>query len=176
MDQDLELTASSGLIASNYYENLRGAGEKYLQGAGNQWYFVLANGEFYRWTGSIAGSQMLETLDTSYHADPSTLHEAQMPGSAPVTLAVNDQTGVLTITPAPGFVGDFQVNVTVSDGVGQATQSFTVSVVDNAMSQLFAAEGGDDQVDALFGGEESASDAEVSDQIFASLAEEEALC
>jgi subtilisin family serine protease len=35
----------------------------------------------------------------------------------------------LTITPAPGFLGSFQVVVVASDGLGSATQSFSVTVL-----------------------------------------------
>ena len=49
---------AKGLVnpGSNYYFNARGQREKYLQGAGDQWYFVLPAGTLYQWGGTFAAS------------------------------------------------------------------------------------------------------------------------
>ena len=122
---------------NGYYENFRGAGEKYLQGdvgpGGTDWYFILPSGALHGWDGvSLASSPLVATLDASYNADPSLLHDAQpSQGQVPVALTVlGDQ---LTIDPDPGYVGAFVVTASVSDGIGSVFQSFQVEVTGSSL-------------------------------------------
>ena len=132
LDQELGLYRPGGGYSTNY----RGAGEKYLQGNNNSWYFLLENGELHRWGGSIAASTLVATLDSSYYADPTLLHDAQVP-SDQVTLSLSGN--MLTIDPADGFAGSFQIRVGVSDGVTAVTESFDVTVTASASQAAVAA-------------------------------------
>ncbi len=114
--------------ASSEYPNLRGAGEKYFQGTGGGWFFILANGQVYQWGGSIAGSTLLGTLNSSYHANVSLVHQAQQPTVNPVNVVLGAANGVLTINPASNFTGQFDVTLSVSDGVASAARTFSVTV------------------------------------------------
>jgi len=124
LDRQLDLRMSSG----GYYQNYRGHNEKYLYSPSSRaWYFILPNGEFYHWRGSIGASQQLATLDSEVWANPSLLHEAASVESLPVTLSVDTATKELSID-ANGYVGTFQVSVQVSDGVESSTRQFNVTV------------------------------------------------
>jgi len=116
----------------NYSFNCRGLSEKYMMGDNDLHYYILPNGEFYRWGGSIADSTLLATLDPSYHADPSLLHDAVPAQSVLVTLSIDQQAGTLTIDPVDGYTGQFEVRVTASDGSLSAEQSFNVEVTNAA--------------------------------------------
>jgi hypothetical protein len=119
----------------SYYEDARGMGEKYLRGSDETWYYVLSNGELYRWSGSIEASPLVATLDATYHDDPTLLHEAQPIASASAhgnaTLSLVGD--LLTIDPADGFAGEFQVSVTASDGIATVGETFTVSVTNSTL-------------------------------------------
>jgi len=122
LDQELGLYRHS----NGYFENLFGAGEKFM--ASNYgWFFILPNGELYEWEGTIESSIWKATLDSSYHADPTRLHEALPPtvheGDVTLTLEGN----LLTIDPADGYVGTFRIRVQVSDGQDTVCDTFQVT-------------------------------------------------
>ncbi|MCH7688693.1 MAG: hypothetical protein IH899_18750 [Planctomycetes bacterium] len=125
LDQQYGIEAFDGSIANNYWLNYRGANERYLVG-----FFILPNGELYRWGGSIEASTMVATLDSNYYNDPSLLSEAQAPTAIDVTATISGST--LTIDPALGFVGSFQVTVAATDGVETVQQTFSVTVTNNS--------------------------------------------
>jgi len=122
LDQELRLYRHS----SGYLENLFGAGEKFMA-SDYGWFFILPNGELYQWEGTIESSIWKATLDAGYHADPTLLHEALPPtvheGDVTLTLDGNR----LTIDPADGFVGTFQIRVEVSDGQDTVRDTFQVT-------------------------------------------------
>ena len=125
----------------NFWTNLRGQGEKYFAGyyeGHNNAYFIMPNGDLYRWGGSIAGSEYVASLGTEYYANPFLLCNAQAPEYAPVAAAdvqLSFDGDVLTVTRAADYYGDFVVQVQVSDGVHSASETFAVSVV-NAAPEL----------------------------------------
>ncbi|NQU21057.1 MAG: fibronectin type III domain-containing protein, partial [Candidatus Nealsonbacteria bacterium] len=126
LDQQLGLAYPGG----NYYVNTRGAGEKYLLGNGNTWYYILPNGELHQSQSTLATSPLVDTLSATYHADPTLLHDAQPPvaGSDPGNVTLSFASNVLTIDPAADYIGDFQVRATVSDGADSDSETFQVSV------------------------------------------------
>ena len=64
-------------FTGDYYEDWGGMGEKWMQGNGGIWYFITADGSFYQWHGgSMEESTQLATLDGTFHADPTKLHDA----------------------------------------------------------------------------------------------------
>ena len=117
--------------ASSDYYNFRGHGEKYFLGNGGL-YFILGNGGVYQWNNSIAGSTLLGTLDSTYHANLATVVTATQPvaGTVDVNLSVSGSN--LTIDPASNFLGTFVVTVTANDGISTASANFTVNVVNHA--------------------------------------------
>ena len=58
-----------------------GAREKWILGSGNQWYFLLPNGELRKYLGtmpaSLGSGGLVATLDPSFYADPSLLWNAK---------------------------------------------------------------------------------------------------
>jgi len=75
LDQQHELE-----FTGNYYENLLGQGEKWLKG-NDAWFFIKQDGGVYQWAGNLNASQLVGTLDSTYHADPSKLYDASAPNT-----------------------------------------------------------------------------------------------
>jgi subtilisin family serine protease len=98
LDQQLGLRSTG-----DYYVNWAKLGEKWLATASGQWYFLTADGGLYRWNGSqfnAAASTLVATLDASFHADPSKLHDAPSVNVASAVAGVqtfNVQDGVTVI-------------------------------------------------------------------------------
>ncbi len=115
----------------NYWTNFYGDQEKWLRGQNGQWYCLLPNGEL-RLAGSsaatmLSSTSLVATLDSSFYQDPSLLWNAQAVTAAPVTVTmVGNQ---LTVRPTAGFMGTFNVQVTVSDGITSVRQSFLVTAL-----------------------------------------------
>jgi subtilisin family serine protease len=128
--QTYQLDQQHGLyFGGNYHLNLRGANEKYLQGTGGAWYFLLPDGKFYKWNSTINDGTLLATLTPAIYADPGLLYNAPAPtgGNVSATATLNGTT--LTLDPVAGQSGTFTVNVSASDGLATATQSFVVTVL-----------------------------------------------
>ena len=106
----------------------------------SEWFFLLPDGSLHHWEGSIEGSPVIATLDETYYADPSRLHESQLP-LVSATAEISD--GTLTITQDDGFAGRFQVTVTASDGVATTSDSFKITVTN-------AVQANNESVDNLF--------------------------
>jgi hypothetical protein len=123
------LKATLGLYtAGNYYTNVYGGGEQWVQGTGGVWYYILPSGAFYQWSGvsgQLTGTFVAQ-LDPSYNANPSLLVNAQ-PGQGQAKVSINGAT--LTITPNAGFAGQLFVTTTVSNGFGTASQAFRLTVI-----------------------------------------------
>lgn len=74
LDQQLGLRTTG-----DYYHNWAGLGEKWMTSADGKWYFITVDGSLYQWNGSQANasaSARVAQLDSSFHADPSKLHDA----------------------------------------------------------------------------------------------------
>jgi Bacterial Ig-like domain (group 3) len=110
--------------------NWGGQQEKWVQGSGATWYYILPSGAFYRWDGVSGTGQggngkpltgtLLMKLDPSYWSNPQDLW------NPPISWSVSGK--VLTLTPLSGYVGSFWVTATVNDGHGNtASQSFVLT-------------------------------------------------
>jgi subtilisin family serine protease len=133
--QAYDLDQRLGLYSTgNYLQNLRGGQEKWMRGAGNKSYYVLPNGELHQWTGRMSSSPLVATLSSDYWANPRLLHDAQpAPSVIPAgAVSLGLQGSALTINPRDGLLGQFQVRVTVSDGVYTDTETFKVTVTNNS--------------------------------------------
>ena len=104
LSQQYGVHAADSVVATNYFHNVRGQGEKYLQTTTSHgWLYILPNGEVYAWGGSLQASSHIGTLDSSYHADPSSLINVTS-SAALVTLTVDQEADTLTIDPVDGRV------------------------------------------------------------------------
>ena len=126
------LKNSLGLsFTGKYWTNFFGAQEKWLLDRSGQWYCLLPDGELRRAGSSaadmLAAGSLIATLDSSFYQDPSLLWNAHAGLPVPVSLIVTGYQ--LTIQTAANFIGNFTVQVTVSDGSAISTKSFTVSVI-----------------------------------------------
>jgi hypothetical protein len=79
---------------SNYYYNARGLKEKYLQGAGDQWYYLLQTGDFYHWGGSVAASTLVANVGVACWTDPSQLWNAPAPTDAAAAYSLRQTYGL----------------------------------------------------------------------------------
>jgi len=132
LDQQLGLYVTPDFLAKNYYYNARGAGEKYLMGSNGSWYLLFANGELYRWQTSLKDLQLITILTSAYYSDPSLLWDAKPPQTSNISVAVSGST--LTIDPPDGFLGRFNVEVTVSDGRLSDSKVFAVDVTNSPVT------------------------------------------
>jgi PKD repeat protein len=124
LDQTLGL-----FTTGNLYQNFGGLNEKWLQGNGGKWYYITPDGRFFEWKGGAVGpaDTLLEQLDPALWTNPALLYNAPA-NAAPAELTLNGTT--LNINPNNGFVGQFVVTVSVSDGMGGAdSETFRVSAM-----------------------------------------------
>jgi subtilisin family serine protease len=124
LNQQLHLQPPNG----SYYTNLWGLGEKWLEGANEQWYFLVPTGTLYHWAGNIPASlqSAAANLGTAVYAEPRLLWQAQPPQAPALTVTI--QGGKLSIQRPANLVGVFVVQVTVSDSQTTATQSFQLAL------------------------------------------------
>jgi hypothetical protein len=124
LGRQLGLTLSGSLLF-----NANGLQEKWLRGGAGAgpWYFVLPNGNLYRYLGSgpIGNNQLVGPVGIDAYNDPSLLYDSSALSRIATLTVVGDQ---LQIQPAATFVGTFRVEATVSDGVSTNTVTFTVQV------------------------------------------------
>jgi subtilisin family serine protease len=122
--QAYRLKTTYGLFSTgNIYLNWGGRNEKWAQGSGGRWYFLLPDGRFYLWNGSAgANGTLIDTLETHYYTNFSQLYNA----TAGATAAVAGTN--LTVTFNSGFIGKLYVTVTVSDSIATDRKSFVITV------------------------------------------------
>lgn len=117
-----------------YHTNVWGQSENWLGGANGQWYCILPDGALRRWAGTMSetmtAANLVATVDAACYADPSLLWNAQPSETPPVTLSLAGNQ--LTLRAAAGYVGSFQVDVSVSDGAHSVSRRFTVSTANQA--------------------------------------------
>lgn len=127
LDQAHAFYAPQSLIDSDYGLNYAGLGERWVQAShgsgGFTWHFITPSGDLYRWEGSVGASTLVAGLGSEFHADPSLLTDAQ---AMPIHSNVSDN--VLVIDPADGFVGQFDVVLSVGSGATEYTTGFSVTV------------------------------------------------
>jgi hypothetical protein len=122
LDQQLGLT-----FTGNYWQNWGGRNEKWMIDATSQWYFILPNGQLYRWDGSSSATgTLIGTPGASHWTNPATLHDA-IPNQPYATFSISGTQ--LTITRQAGTVSSIVATVTASDGPGGTdTEMFTITV------------------------------------------------
>jgi hypothetical protein len=73
------LDAEYGFTSNgSYNQNWGGVNEKWFSNTSNNWFYILPNGEVYRWqvgTRPLQGTLVAE-LDSTYHENPANLHDA----------------------------------------------------------------------------------------------------
>jgi hypothetical protein len=107
----------------NLWLNWGGRQEKWFQGAGQTWFFILSDGSLYQWDGSShATGPLVATLDSGYYFEPARLYDATRGAT------VSTDGNQVTVTPDANFSGQLTVTVTVSDGQSTDSKSFTVTV------------------------------------------------
>ena len=138
LDLAYSLDRSLGLrFTGSYTENWGGANERWMQSSAGAWHFITPDGGFYRWTGAasgagfLAGSPRIATLDSSLHADPRRLHDAQPPASPQRNITAELDGTRLTVDPGVDFRGEARVTVTAADAMHVVTRTFTVNVIDS---------------------------------------------
>ncbi len=132
-----DIKSTLGLFnPGNFYQNYLGMQERWIQGAGQLWYYITPSGKLYN-----ASSTFLASLDPIYYNEPARLYAAQPlqmgpnlssanPGATITQPTTGNQSGVMTITPTPGYVGKWIIELTtVNSGLSFTVERFTVSVV-----------------------------------------------
>ena len=111
--------------ATNFYTNWAGQNERWLQSTSGQWYFILRDGSFFRWEGSFASSQLLETLQPEHYNNPNLIADSQ-----PLSVTATIQNGVLSISIPEDFNQSFSVLVSLSDGIDTISELVSVAVME----------------------------------------------
>ncbi|HBN79276.1 MAG TPA: hypothetical protein DD473_26355, partial [Planctomycetaceae bacterium] len=109
----------------NYHQNYHGQNERWIQGDGYDWFYLLNNGELFRWQDSFANSELIASLTADVYDDPQRLIDVEIPA---VVSVVDNQ---LIITPSENFLGSFEIDVTIGDGSREETQRVMVSVINS---------------------------------------------
>jgi hypothetical protein len=135
-----QLNQQLGLSTTgSYYTNLDGQNEKWLVDKSGHWYWLLPDGEFRRWGGTVAATllpvNLVATLDPSYWADPRKLWYAVYEGFPPITLSVMGNQLAVHAT-SPTWTGPVLIEVTASDGAFTVKQTFRVTVERTAAAIL----------------------------------------
>jgi len=115
------------------YDTLLGLNAKWILGNGG-FYLLFNNGELRRWAGGISAdaNPLVANVAVAYYDNPEALIDVALPDALPDGLiTIDDATDELVINPT-GFMGDALVTVTVSDGIAQSTDTFNLSVSNNA--------------------------------------------
>ena len=105
----------------SFYTNYLGNNERWLRDVTGQWYFILEDGDFYRWDGSFAASERLAELGTSYYEDPGAILNPPTPA---VTATVEN--GVLTLTATDSFTGSLQLRIRATDGINTVERTVLI--------------------------------------------------
>lgn len=113
-------------FSGNYYSNVGGLQEKWLQGTMG-WYYLTPNAKLFYWLGGDARNAVfIEQLSPEAYENPSILFNALV---ATDLGTVNFNGNVMTINPSDTFSGRIAVSATVSDGVGGAdSETFFVDI------------------------------------------------
>jgi len=114
--------------SSGFHQNMMGQNEKWMQGNGNAlwgWYEILPDGTVRPWEGGTSFGAAVGSVGAAGWANPTQLASA---GGSASSISGSVSGNTLTLTGLQGYTGALQVNLTASDGVGSATQSFQVSV------------------------------------------------
>lgn len=129
LDQSLGLFRYKG----NDDFNKRKKKEKYVRDQYGQLYYILPNGQFFRFLGTNKSKKLrgvyIDTLSSAYWANTNLLASA-----VPTVLGgfVSTSGNQSTITPGAGFLGTFVIETTVSDGAAiSAPQKYNVTVYNN---------------------------------------------
>lgn len=127
-----QLDQRNGLYyLGSYYQGANGYAEKWMRGSNGDWFCIIPNGEFRKWTGSMASTlqagSLVATFDARFYNDPSLIWNAGAVSAAvPTVSVVGNQ---LKITAPAGSTETFQIEVTASDGTTSVKQTFALSVV-----------------------------------------------
>jgi Bacterial TSP3 repeat/Clostridial binary toxin B/anthrax toxin PA Ca-binding domain len=119
LDQRLGLTPTAMPV-----QNTLGLNEKWLIGRVNDKFFITPEGALYRGTG--VKMVLVANLGPSYYNQTARLYGASRDRFS----ASIDATGKLTVITKPNYVGNFFVQVSVSDGLHTTTQSIPVTQSD----------------------------------------------
>jgi hypothetical protein len=132
------------VFTGSFYNGFQGINGDWLQSANGSnaanggWYFLLPDGTLHQWDGIYAAgtatsSPVVANLNMTYWQAPGLLYKAtppQVPGD--VTAAFLGNSNVLQLSGFKNFMGTFDVQVTITNGVTTTTQEFLVHVTDQA--------------------------------------------
>ncbi|MDA1014643.1 MAG: hypothetical protein O3A00_09360 [Planctomycetota bacterium] len=113
----------------SFYTNYLGNNESWLRDNSGQWYFILDDGNFYRWTGSFGASELIAELGTAYYDNPNLILN---PAAPAVTATIEN--GVLTLTATAGFTGSLELRIVATDGITSVDQTVLIEAFDSGFA------------------------------------------
>ena len=124
VDPLYELDQAHGFYSSGeYYTNYAGRNERWIRNASNEWHYLMPNGDLFHWAGNFDTNPRLGQLGSAVYNDPTLLTAAQ-----PLPITIGYANGQLTVTPQSGFVGQFELRVTATDGVSSIVRVISIEV------------------------------------------------
>ena len=105
----------------SFYHNYLGNNERWLRDIDGQWYFLLVDGNLYRWQSSFAASDVVAELGVEYFENPDLILN---PPAVAVTATIEN--GVLTLTANASFTGSLQLHVRATDGITTVEQTVAI--------------------------------------------------
>jgi hypothetical protein len=105
----------------SFYTNYLGNNERWLRDSDGQWYFILEDGNFYRWEDSFETSELLAELGTDFYEDPNLI---LVPPAPAVTATIEN--GVLMLTASASYAGSLELRIRATDGIAMLEQSVMI--------------------------------------------------
>jgi hypothetical protein len=127
-----QLKVQLGLSTTgSYYTNTDGQNEEWLIGHTGQWYWILPDGEFRQYAGSVAATlqpaNLVAMLSPAYYANPELLWYPQFVPFQPIGLTIAGNQ--LTVAPTSAtWTGSAVIQVTANAGGNSVNQTFTLTV------------------------------------------------
>jgi hypothetical protein len=125
---DIQLGLST---TGSYYLNRDGQNEEWLIDRNLQWYWIMPNGEFRRYAGSVAATlqhaNLVAMLDPTYYANPRELWYAPFVPFQPINLTVAGNQLTVASTSST-WTGSAVIDVMATDGTFYVDRTFNVNV------------------------------------------------
>jgi hypothetical protein len=117
-------------FSANHALNWGGFNEKWIQGNGGSYYYILPTGALHQWGGSFEDSVQLANVGSQFYDNPDLLVTVE-PVDATVMISSNGSTTSLAIDPGDEFTGTFDVQLMAAMSGMVTTQTFSVTVINS---------------------------------------------
>lgn len=127
----LKQTLNLSFTDPDFDENYGGAGERWVRDAGSTWYFILPNGKFYLWDGTLnqASGTFLAQLTPDYYTE--VLARLVNPQANQYSATIQGG-NTLVINAVANFIGEFFIKLSATQGQSSTPTIYHVQVTNSA--------------------------------------------